>query len=47
MTDPTRFRGTGTLFVKGAEESPVEYEITLFETPLCARKVGSKPALPF
>jgi hypothetical protein len=31
MTDPDRFRGTGTLLVKGAEQSPVKYEITLFE----------------
>jgi hypothetical protein len=30
VTTPDRFRGTGTLLVKGAEQSPVEYEITLF-----------------
>jgi hypothetical protein len=40
MTDPTRFRGTGTLFVKGAEESPVEYEITLFEVDTSMRAKG-------
>lgn len=31
MTDPDRFRGTGMLLVKGAEQSPVQYEITVFE----------------
>ena len=37
-TDPTRFHGTGTLFVKGAEQSSVAYEITLFEVDqaICA-----------
>jgi hypothetical protein len=31
VTTPDRFRGTGTLLIKGAEQSPVEYEITLFD----------------
>ncbi|MBR1287282.1 hypothetical protein JQ597_35030 [Bradyrhizobium sp. AUGA SZCCT0177] len=46
MTDPTRFRGTGTLFVKGAEESPVEYEITLFEVDTIMRAEGWVEAGP-
>ena len=40
MTVPTRFRGTGTLFVKGAEQSPVEYEITLFKVDTLIRAEG-------
>ena len=40
MTIPPRFRGTGTLFVKGAEQSPVEYEITLFEVDTLIRAEG-------
>ena len=40
MTVPTRFRGTGTLLVKGAEQSPVEYEITLIEVDTVIRAVG-------
>jgi hypothetical protein len=40
MIVPTRFRGSGTLFVKGAEESPVEYEITLFEVDTQIRAEG-------
>ncbi|MBR1152822.1 hypothetical protein [Bradyrhizobium sp. JYMT SZCCT0428] len=46
MTDATRFRGTGTLFVKGAEESPVEYEITLFEVDTILRAEGWVEAGP-
>jgi len=40
MTVPDRFRGTGTLLVKGAEQSPVEYEITLFEVDQVMRIEG-------
>ena len=40
MTVPTRFRGSGTLFVKGAQETQVEYEITLFEVDTQTRAVG-------
>jgi hypothetical protein len=40
MTNPDRFRGTGTLFVKGAEQSPVQYEITLFEVEQVTRAEG-------
>ena len=38
VTDPTRFWGTGKLLAKGAEQSSVEYEITLFEVDqaICA-----------
>ena len=31
MTDPKRLHGNGTLFVKGAQETHVDYEITLFQ----------------
>jgi hypothetical protein len=31
MTTSDRFRGAGTLLVKAAEQSAVEYEITLFD----------------
>ena len=40
MTVPTRFGGTGTLFVKGAEQSPVQYEITLFDVEQVTRAEG-------
>jgi hypothetical protein len=40
MTVPTRFRGTWTLLVKGAEQSPVEYEITVFEVNTVIRNEG-------
>ena len=40
MTVPTRFRGTGTLLVKGAEQAPVEYEITVFEVNMVIRTEG-------
>jgi hypothetical protein len=46
VTDPTRFRGTGTLLVKGAEQSPVEYEITLFEVDQVMRTEGWVEAGP-
>jgi hypothetical protein len=46
MTVPTRFRGTGTLLVKGAEQSPVEYEITLFEVDTVIRAEGWVEAGP-
>ena len=40
MTVLNRVRGTGTLFIKGAEQSPVEYEITLFEVDTLIRAEG-------
>src|SRR5450755_1297667 len=40
VTVPTRFRGKGTLLVKGAEQSPVEYEITAFEVDAVIRTEG-------
>ena len=41
MTDPTpRFRGKGTLLVRGAEQSQVEYEITVFEVDTVRRTEG-------
>jgi hypothetical protein len=40
MTVPTRFCGIGVLFVKGAEQSPVQYEITLFEADQVMRTEG-------
>ena len=40
MTDPDRFRGTGTLLVKGAEQSSAQYEITLFEVEQVTRAEG-------
>ena len=40
MTVPIRFCGTGTLLVKGAEQSPVEYEITVFEVDTVIRTEG-------
>jgi hypothetical protein len=40
MTDPTRFRGKGILLVRGAEHSPVEYEITVFEVDTVRRAEG-------
>jgi hypothetical protein len=46
MIVPTRFRGSGTLFVKGAEESPVEYEISLFEVDNQIRAGGWVEAGP-
>jgi hypothetical protein len=46
MTDPTRFRGTGALLVKGVEESLVEYEITLFEVDAIMRAKGWVEAGP-
>jgi hypothetical protein len=46
VTDPDRFRGTGTLLVKGAEQSPVQYEITLFEVEQVTRAEGWVEAGP-
>jgi hypothetical protein len=46
MTAPTRFRGTGTLLVKGAEQSPVEYEITVFVVDTVIRTEGWIEASP-
>jgi hypothetical protein len=46
MTVPTRFRGTGTLLVKGAEQSPVKYEITVFEVDTVIRTEGWIEASP-
>jgi hypothetical protein len=40
VTVPTRFRGKGTLLVRGAEQSPVEYEITVFEVDTVRRTEG-------
>ncbi len=40
MTSTDQFRGTGTLLVKGAEQSPVEYEITLFHIEQITRSEG-------
>src|ERR1019366_2903696 len=40
VTVPTRFRGKGTLLVKGAEQSTVEYEITAFEVDAVIRTEG-------
>jgi hypothetical protein len=40
VTVPTRFRGKGTLLVSGAEQSPVEYEITVFEVDTVRRTAG-------
>ena len=46
MTVPIRFCGTGTLLVKGAEQSPVEYEITVFEVDTVIRTEGWIEASP-
>jgi len=40
MTVPTRFPEKGTLLVKGAEQAPVEYEITVFEVNMAIRTEG-------
>jgi hypothetical protein len=40
MITPNRIHGTGILMAKGAEQSPVEYEVTAFEVNMIIRTAG-------